>query len=184
MRPRWPLRDRRCRPKCRLLAIMLLLWPGADATLAIAGHLEVDDVAAFQQMRIKIHAVADELSAMRSRDVMKADKQSDNPTQRCAIRLAGDLASVEAKFDHLSVLVGSATGSIDGADPVLTRVLGADASALLEQLRFHRQMLALRKCSQDAAATTKGEEIARLYSDASLLVQAIIKKIGTSNLSR
>ena len=186
MHPQWPLRARISRAAGYLFAVMILAWLGTIATVAIAGRLEVDDGAAFNRMQLRMRAVADQFSAMRPRDVREEAKQPDRSTHPCANRLADDLATIEARFDHLGVLVGSAAGSVDTADPVLTRVLGADASALLEQLRFHRQLLtlALRKCAPDAAAQTKGEDIARLYDDASLLVKAIIQKIGTSNLSR
>jgi hypothetical protein len=60
------------------------------------------------------------------------------------------------------------------------RLLSVEASGFLMQLEFHRHTMNLTvvRCSQDGATVAKSQEILRIYGDAALLVQSLIKKLG------
>jgi hypothetical protein len=81
---------------------------------------------------------------------------------------------------ELAALVALAANMVDNADELrVIQYLNLASWRFLEQVKYHRLILngMMSNCAEDEAVA-KSQEISRTWSDATSLVQSVIKKIG------
>jgi Single Cache domain 2 len=147
-----------------------LVLPPKSAT---ANVLSPADYESFHNLDLKMLPIGDDLYAL-------ITNRPGTHAPDCLIELAFKFDAVQANLHTIGTLVGLAASMTDNADELrVIHSLSLAAWGFLEQLKYHRLILnsIVSNCAEDQAVA-KSQEISRTWSDASSLVQSIVKKIG------
>ena len=147
-----------------------LVLPAKSAT---ANVLSPADYENFHNLDLKMLTVGDGLYALiTNRPAAQAPD--------CLMQLAFKFDAVQADLHSVGTLVALAANMADNADELrVIQYLSLASWRFLEQVKYHRLILnsMMSNCAEDGAVA-KSQEISHTWSDATSLVQSIVKKIG------
>jgi hypothetical protein len=152
------------------LLSLVLLTKSATANVLSAGDYEN-----FRNLDLKMLSIGDDISGL------VAD-QSATHAPDCVIELAFKFDAVQADLHGIGTLVALAANVTDHADELrVIQLLNLASRRFLEQLKYHRLILSsvMSNCTEKDAMA-KSQEVSQTWTDAALLVQSIVKKIGAS----
>jgi hypothetical protein len=153
-----------------ILASLGLLTKSATANVLSAGDYEN-----FRNLDLKMLSIGDDISGL-------VANQSATRAPDCVIELAFKFDAVQADLHGIGTLVALAANVTDHADELrVIQQLSLASRRFLEQLKYHRLILSsvMSNCAEKDAMA-KSQEVSQTWSDAALLVQSIVKKIGAS----
>ena len=150
--------------------LALLVLPAKSAT---ANVLSPADYENFHNLDLKMLTIGDDLYALiTNRPAAQAPD--------CLVQLAFKFDAVQADVHSIGTLVALAANMADNADEIrVIQYLNLASWRFLEQVKYHRLILnsMMSNCAEDGAVA-KSQEISHTWSDATSLVQSIVKKIG------
>ncbi|WP_354059454.1 hypothetical protein [Bradyrhizobium sp. RT6a] len=154
-----------------------------DQAIGAANLVTLDEYNDLYRMGVKFRPVGFELASFMTRPPMGNGLAAAVNTQECMIRLGGTFASFQDGLSHLATLVGLTANMVSHEDRVLAvAVTMNDISGFLAQSKTSQQMInatmQTSKCAQDGATTAKSQEIKRLISEGTALVQSLATRLG------
>jgi hypothetical protein len=148
---------------------------------AIKHDFTLDDYNTFYAMTLRMQPVGNDLAVFMKNPPMQGGLDAATRTQTCIIQVAGTFAGVESAFNHISTLIALAARMVDPEDLFLvTGVLRIDVSGFLTRVKHYQSMLdsTVSKCWQDGATVAKGQEITRIFKEATALVESVATRLG------
>jgi hypothetical protein len=156
-----------------IAAFMILASLVLPTGSAAANVLSPADYENFHNLDLKMLSIGDEIYGL-----MTTQPATHAPD--CLVELAFKFDAVQADLHSVGTLVVLAVNMTDNTDELrVTQQLSLAGRRFLEQLKYHRLILnsMMSNCAENDAIA-KSQEISRTWSDAALLVQSIVKKIG------
>jgi hypothetical protein len=155
------------------VVLALLVLPTKSAT---ANVLSPADYENFYNLDLKMLTIGDDLYAL------IANRPAAHAPD-CLIQLAFKFDAVQADLHGIGTLVALAANMADNADESrVIQYLNLASWRFLEQVKYHRLILSgmMSNCAEDEAVA-KSQEISRSWSDATSLIQSLVKKIGAGS---